>query len=312
MLEDSGAAVVINARGLQTRGASVRSPEVAAPATPASLAYVIYTSGSTGQPKGVEVEHRALLNLIGWHQHAFKVTAADRATQLASPAFDASVWEVWPYLTCGASVHLPDEDTRLSPAQLWRWFAAQQITISFLPTPLAETAMNEPRPDGLALRTLLTGGDKLKRRPPADFPCALVNNYGPTENAVVSTSGRVLPAIAPVDDTQGFSPTIGRPVANSQCYILDRHLRPVPAGIAGELYVGGASLARGYLNRAALTAEKFIASPFEANAAFVAGYHAFLLKPLTLHAFKSAMSVAHRILDARARRHTSGGSISRS
>jgi amino acid adenylation domain-containing protein len=264
MLEDSGAAVVIDEHGPRPRRAGERRVRAEAPALThaptARLAYVIYTSGSTGQPKGVAVEHRALLNLIAWHQHAFQVTAGDRATQLASPAFDASVWEVWPYLTCGASVHLPDEETRLSPAQLWRWFAAQQITISFLPTPLAEAAMNEPRPEGLALRTLLTGGDKLKRRPAADFPCALVNNYGPTENAVVSTSG-VVPR-AGLDEQENLAPTIGRPVANTQCYILDRHQRPVPVGVAGELYVGGASLARGYLNRPELTADKFVSDPF--------------------------------------------------
>lgn len=252
MLEDSGAPVVIR-DGLQAERVGNARPPLAAGVRPASdLAYVIYTSGSTGQPKGVQVEQRALLNLVAWHQHAFRVTAADRATQLASPAFDASVWEVWPYLAAGASVHIPDEDTRISPAALWRWLAAQRITISFLPTPLAEAMMDEPWPEGLALRALLTGGDKLKRRPPANFPCALINNYGPTENAVVSTSGVVAAVAAPAG-----APSIGRPIANTRCLILDRALRPVPVGVTGELFVGGASLARGYLDRPQLTAERF-------------------------------------------------------
>ncbi|HUR60704.1 MAG TPA: amino acid adenylation domain-containing protein, partial [Opitutaceae bacterium] len=226
--------------------------------TAGNLAYVIYTSGSTGQPKGVQIEHRALMNLVTWHQHAFAVTAADRATQLASPAFDASVWETWPYLATGASVHIPNEETRIAPAQLWQWLAANWITIAFLPTPLAEAAMNEAWPGGMALRLLLTGGDKLKRGVPENFPCELINNYGPTENTVVSTSGRVARR---VDDA--FAPTIGRPVANTQCYVLDRRRQAVPVGVPGELYVGGESLARGYLNRRELTAEKFVACPLD-------------------------------------------------
>jgi amino acid adenylation domain-containing protein len=230
-----------------------------ATATPRNLAYVIYTSGSTGQPKGVQIEHRALMNLVTWHQRAFAVTCADRATQLASPAFDASVWEVWPYLTAGASVHLPDEETRVSPAQLWRWMAEHRITLAFMPTPLAEAAMNEAWPAEMTLRALLTGGDKLKRQPPRNFPCVLINNYGPTENTVVSTSGSVSRS-----DDESFVPTLGRPVANTRCYVLDAQRRPVPAGVPGELYVGGESLARGYHNRPELTAEKFVADPFDA------------------------------------------------
>jgi len=220
-----------------------------------ALAYVIYTSGSTGQPKGVQIEHRALMNLIAWHQRTYAVTAADRATHLASPAFDASVWEIWPYLTCGASVHIPDDETRLAPAALWQWFATQQITIAFLPTPLAEAALAERWPEGMTLRALLTGGDQLKRPAPADLPCQLVNHYGPTENTVVSTAGVVARGGA-------GAPPIGRPIQNTTAYVLDRDLRPVPIGVPGELYVGGESLARGYHQRADLTAEKFVTNPF--------------------------------------------------
>jgi amino acid adenylation domain-containing protein len=225
-----------------------------------ALAYVIYTSGSTGQPKGVEIEHRSLMNLVTWHWRAYQVTMADRATHLASPAFDAAVWEVWPYLAAGASVHIPDDETRLSPALLWRWMAEKRITLSFMPTPLAEAALNEPWPQDLALRALLTGGDKLQRRPPQNFPCALVNHYGPTESTVVATCAAVS---AGGLDT---APTIGRPIANTQAYVLDRHLRPVPVGVAGELFIGGESLARGYLRRPELTAERFVPNPFAAGA----------------------------------------------
>lgn len=226
----------------------------------ADLAYVLYTSGSTGQPKGVQISHDSLLNLIYWHQRTFEVTAADRATQVASPAFDATGWELWPYLTAGASVHLPDEQTRVTPVALRDWLLKQGITVSFLPTPLAEEAIMLEWPTTTTLRYLLTGGDALQHYPPASLPFALINNYGPTESTVVATSGRVFPTERPERP-----PLIGRPIANTQLYLLDEHLQPVPIGEAGELYIGGASLARGYLNRPELTAERFIPHPFHAE-----------------------------------------------
>jgi amino acid adenylation domain-containing protein len=223
------------------------------------LAYVIYTSGSSGQPKGVQVEHRGVVNLCAWHQRFYQVTAADRATQVASPSFDASVWELWPYLTAGASVQIAAKATLLSPASLLAWLAAQRITLCFLPTPLAEAVLQESLPPNLVLRTLLTGGDRLRHAPPVGTPFQVVNNYGPTENTVVSTSGVV---------TNGRSglPTIGRPIGNTEAYILDGELALVPVGVVGELYLGGAGLARGYLNRAELTREKFIPHPFKPEA----------------------------------------------
>lgn len=238
-------------------GTSLPDHSTRAVATPRSdaLAYVIYTSGSTGQPKGVQIEHRALMNLVSWHQRTYAVKPNDRATHLASPAFDASVWEIWPYLTAGASVHIPDDETRISPAALWQWFAANGITLGFLPTPLAEAALAQPWPTHLALRALLTGGDQLKRPAPSNFPCPVINHYGPTENTVVATAGVVA--------TRGAgTPPIGRPIQNTTCYVLDRELRPVPFGVPGELYIGGESLARGYHARPELTAEKFVTNPF--------------------------------------------------
>jgi amino acid adenylation domain-containing protein len=221
------------------------------------LAYVIYTSGSTGRPKGVQITHGGLLNLICWHQDAFAVTSADRATQLASPAFDATGWEVWPYLTCGASMHLPEDDLIAQPARLRDWLVEQCITISFMPTALAERMIALDWPQGTALRFLLTGADTLQRYPPQGLPFTLVNNYGPTEVTVLCTSGPV-----PPEADADHPPTIGRPIASTQVYILDQRLQPVPDGAVGELCVGGAGVARGYLNQPELDAERFLPDPF--------------------------------------------------
>jgi amino acid adenylation domain-containing protein len=224
------------------------------------LAYVIYTSGSTGQPKGVEVTIANLLNLVSWHQQEFGVSLKDRASHLASLSFDAAVWEVWPYLTAGASLHLPDESTRVSPEALRDWLVANQITISFIPTALAESLMQMDWPAETALRLLLTGADTLHRYPKNGLPFEVVNNYGPTECTVVTTSGRVNRA----NETNGL-PTIGRPIANTEVYILDENLRQLAPGETGELYVGGMSVARGYRNRLDLTAERFICDPFSSG-----------------------------------------------
>jgi non-ribosomal peptide synthetase component F len=194
MLEDTQALVVLTQRSLAgvlpDSAAAIllvdaQEPRVAgnarrrAPFSPEQLAYVIYTSGSTGQPKGVPITHESLCNLIRWHQQAYEVTPADRATQIAGPAFDASVWEIWPYLTVGASVHIPDDATRSDSAKLVRWLVEQQITLTFLPTPLAEAAVRESWPQGAALRVLLTGGDRLNQHPAHKLPFRLVNHYGP-------------------------------------------------------------------------------------------------------------------------------------
>jgi len=234
---------------------SVEEPVVAV--SSADLAYVVYTSGSTGRPKGVQITHDSLLNLVFWHQRAFDVSALDRATQLTSPAFDATGWELWPYLAIGASVNLADEETRVSPTLLRDWLLNAEITISFLPTALAESIITLEWPEATTLRILLTGADKLQHYPQATLPFVLINNYGPSEATVVATSGRVLP-----DIYAEVAPSIGCPIANTQIYILDERLRQVPIGTTGELYIGGIGLAKGYLNRPELTAEKFITNPF--------------------------------------------------
>ncbi|MBE8998848.1 non-ribosomal peptide synthase/polyketide synthase [Nostoc sp. LEGE 12447] len=224
-----------------------------------NLAYVIYTSGSTGQPKGVLIAHQGLLNLVFWHQNTFNITTLDKATQLAGTAFDAAVWELWPYLTAGASIYLVKSEFLSSLVKLRDWLISKKITISFLPTPLAQELLSLEWPtESLALRTILTGGDKLHQYPSDLVPFQLVNNYGPTENTVVTTSGLVV-----AKEQDQISPSIGRAIANTQIYILDSNLQPVPIGIPGELHIAGVGLAKGYLNRPELTTEKFILNPFK-------------------------------------------------
>jgi amino acid adenylation domain-containing protein len=225
--------------------------------TAESLAYVIYTSGSTGQPKGVEATHGGLRNLIDWHIRAFEVTSADRASLQAVVGFDAAVWELWPYLAAGASVHIPVESIRSNPDAIREWLLNEKISVTFLSTALAEQMLVLDWPSDAALRILLTGADTLRRRPAPGLPFALVNNYGPTEGTVVATSGRVEP-----EDADGRIPSIGRAIDHTQVYLLDEKMRLVAEGEAGELYIGGAGVARGYRNNPALTAERFVRDPF--------------------------------------------------
>lgn len=224
--------------------------------TAGNLAYVVYTSGSTGQPKGVQINHRGLLNLVYWHQQAYNVRPSDRATQVASMAFDACVWEIWPYLASGASLHICNREDRQFPEALRDWLLRQQITICFLPTPLAEKVLDLAWPATADLRLLLTGGDILYRYPSKALPFTLVNHYGPTEATVVASAGIV------EESTEGrHTPPIGRPIANTRIYVLDEALQLVPVGVPGELCIAGTGLARGYLLRPDLTAERFIPNP---------------------------------------------------
>lgn len=228
------------------------------PVTHENLAYVIYTSGSTGQPKGVEITHGGLANLVVWHRRAFQITEQDRASQQAAVGFDAAVWEIWPYLAAGASVHITPGSCRTNPEFLRDWLVAQNITITFLATPLAERLLALRWPDQTALRILLTGADMLHHRPAPGLPFTLVNNYGPTECTVVATSGAVAPGSQEL-------PSIGYPIENTQIYIVDEGMHELPAGQAGELCIAGAGLARGYHKRADLTAEKFVDNPFSSK-----------------------------------------------
>ncbi|HEY6349972.1 MAG TPA: non-ribosomal peptide synthase/polyketide synthase [Candidatus Angelobacter sp.] len=215
------------------------------------LAYLIYTSGSTGRPKGVQIEHRGLLNLVLWHQQAYGIEAGERGSQVAGTGFDASVWETWPYLAAGASLEIAADEDRGSAERLREWLVAKGITVSFVPTPLAEAVMRLGEWNSKELRLILTGGDRLQERPPEGWTVEVVNHYGPTECTVVATVGAV--------EKHGLGfPAIGKPVSNTRAYVLDEDMQPVPVGVAGELYIGGAGLARGYAGKADLTAEQFV------------------------------------------------------
>ncbi|NIE77849.1 amino acid adenylation domain-containing protein, partial [Pantoea sp. Ap-967] len=219
------------------------------------LAYLVYTSGSTGQPKGVMIEHATLANLVHWHCQAFDLQAGSHSSSVAGFGFDAMAWEVWPTLCAGGTLHLPPQHIGNEHVdELLDWWLEQPLQVSFLPTPVAEQALRRERQHP-TLRTLLVGGDRL-RQFDRDPGFSLVNNYGPTETTVVATSGQLLP---------GGALHIGRPVANTRVYVLDEGLQPVPAGVTGELYIGGAQVARGYFNRPQLSAERFLDDPFNAG-----------------------------------------------
>ncbi|MBG0829101.1 non-ribosomal peptide synthetase [Planomonospora sp. ID67723] len=264
VIADSGARLVIAREAGATRfaGADVlpierawdgdalslwEGPEI----TPGDLGYVVYTSGSTGVPKGVLVPHEGLANLAAWHQRTFEVMPGDRVSQLARPSFDAWALEVWPCLAAGATLCLMEGRLPGSSDALAQWISEQGITVCFLTTVLA-TELFDQRV-GASLRVLLTGGEKLRRRPPADRPYKLFNLYGPTETSVVATYAEV--------GTYGGAPPIGYPLPGMRAYLLDEERRPVPPGSVGELHIGGTGVALGYLNRPELTAQRFTADP---------------------------------------------------
>jgi amino acid adenylation domain-containing protein len=233
-----------------------------APSPPEGLAYVVFTSGSTGTPKGVEVTHRSLLNLVFWHRRSYAVTERDTATLLSGVSFDASVWELWPYLSAGARVVVHDPELTLEPERLIRRLHDDGVDLCFMPTPLAERALAAEWPEGMRLRALLTGGDVLHAGPPGPTPFAVVNHYGPTEATVLATS-----AVVPPRAAGRGPPPIGRPVANTRVYLVDGDLDLVPIGAPGELCIAGEGLARGYHRRPGLTAAHFVPCPFGAPGA---------------------------------------------
>jgi amino acid adenylation domain-containing protein len=219
-----------------------------------NLAYVIYTSGSTGEPKGVEITQGNLANLVAWHREAFAIAAHDHASWVAGLAFDASIWELFPYLTTGATVHLAAEEIRASADALRRWLIDEAISIAFVPAPLAEAMVTTDWPAQTRLHTLLTGGDTLHVRPKPGLPFKVVNNYGPTECTVVATSG----IVEPREGSSGL-PTIGRPISGARIEIRDSAGEPLAHDEIGEIYIAGANVGRGYRNRSSLTANKFVA-----------------------------------------------------
>ncbi|WLQ16685.1 amino acid adenylation domain-containing protein [Hahella aquimaris] len=220
-----------------------------------SLAYVIFTSGSTGEPKGVMLEHLGLINLIQWSRRQFGIQAGKRTTLLASPAFDASVWESLPSLCAGATIVITPEALRRDVGPLCEFLHEQRIDISFLPPALCEEACVS-YPHLLQNIVLQSGGDTLQgiRNGGASDRIKVSNNYGPSEFSVCATSCYLAP--------QEPNPyPIGKPIANTEVLILDRQQRLTPLGAAGEIALAGPSLARGYWGRADLTAARFVAHP---------------------------------------------------
>ncbi len=229
---------------------------------PGHPAYVIYTSGSTGKPKGVVVEHRALLNHMQWMREAYPLDQRDTVLCRTSMNFDAAVWELFLPLLSGARVCMVAADTSRDPVALHESMDRAEVTIAqFVPTLLeavCATGLSKPR----ALRLVFSGGEtlsnQLARKVVQGWHVPIVNLFGPTETTVQVTHHLCGEEVA----ESGAVP-IGRPIANTRVYVLDAKLDPAPLGVAGELYVSGANLARGYLGRAALTAERFVANPHE-------------------------------------------------
>ncbi|GAA2336138.1 non-ribosomal peptide synthetase [Dactylosporangium salmoneum] len=262
LVADAGAVTVLTPENVHERPSRPLAPVRVAPG---AAAYVIYTSGSTGRPKGVVVAHRSIVNRLLWMRHAYPLAAGERVAQKTPAGFDVSVWEFfWPLLA-GATLVVARPDGHRDPAYLAGLIRRERVTtVHFVPSML-RAFLDEPSAAGLPLRRVICSGEAL----PADLArrfatvlpgVELHNLYGPTEAAVDVTHHPVDPAAA------GPVP-IGRPLWNTTAVVLDPWLRPVPAGVVGELYLGGVQLARGYLSRPGLTAERFVADPFGAPGA---------------------------------------------
>ncbi|MFL6162147.1 MAG: amino acid adenylation domain-containing protein [Jatrophihabitantaceae bacterium] len=230
------------------------------PLLPAHPAYVIYTSGSTGTPKGVTVSHAAIGNHLAWIQNEYGLSTADRVLQKTPFSFDVSVWEFfWP-LTTGAGLVMAKPDGHRDPVYLAELIETAAVTtLHFVPSMLEIFLAAGGAARYASVRRTFCGGEALSGRLAARFVretggSRLHNFYGPTETTIECTSWAC--------QDGGQPPPIGRPIWNARVFVLDSSLRPVPAGVAGELYIAGAGLARGYLNRAGLTAERFVACPF--------------------------------------------------
>jgi amino acid adenylation domain-containing protein len=227
----------------------------------ANLAYVIYTSGSTGKPKGVMISQGNLSNRVLWEQATHPPDESDAFLQLASFSFDVSVWELFTPLASGARLILPGPGEHQNPERIARLIQEHKVTIvGFVPSML-ELLLDEPVETRFAsLKRVLSGAEALPLRTVRRFllrcDAELYNFYGPTESTIDATFWKCA-----LEDGRGAVP-IGRPVGNLQAYVLDSRMKPVPIGVPGQLYIGGAGLARGYQEKPDLTAEMFIPNPF--------------------------------------------------
>ncbi|HEY9856590.1 MAG TPA: amino acid adenylation domain-containing protein [Stenomitos sp.] len=259
MLDDAGAGLVLNSEVLAGDWSAEPSTPPVRGVDPGHLACLIHTSGSTGLPKATMVEHRALLNLIASFHESYAPTAVDRILPLTSIASISFVGEVLPLLCAGGAVVIPRREEMLDEVQLQALIESSRVTIlSTLPSRL--TSLEHAATSLAHLRLLLSGGEALSTADLAHLPpqVELFNGYGLTETGACSTYHRIerteLAADRPVP--------IGKPIRNTQVYLLDATLQPVPVGCVGELFIAGDGLARAYLNRPELTAERFLPNPF--------------------------------------------------
>ncbi len=260
MLEDAGPAVVLEDLAMDLDGYAAEN--LGRTVDPQAPAYVIYTSGSTGRPKGVVVPHAGIVNRLVWMQDEYGLTAEDRVLQKTPSSFDVSVWEFfWPLIT-GATLVVAKPEGHKDPVHLAELIQnAGVTTVHFVPSMLALFLETPAAACCTGLRRVICSGEALPSDLAREFgrilDCGLHNLYGPTEASVDVTAWRV------GDETTPSVP-IGRPVWNTRTYVLDARLRPVPPGVPGELYLAGVQLARGYLARPGLTADRFVADPFGA------------------------------------------------
>jgi amino acid adenylation domain-containing protein len=222
--------------------------------SPGNAAYVIYTSGSTGRPKGVVVTHANAANLLPRAVKTFGAEPGSGVLQTASMSFDASLLETFVALLSGAALHVADRETVLAPERLAALLREREIGV-WVSTPALLDSL--PDADFPALRAISTGGERCSAETAARWSRGrrLVNMYGPTETTIYTTAHECAPSVAE-------APPIGRPVEGARVYVLDAWGEPAPIGVPGELYVAGAGVARGYLDRPALTAERFVPDPF--------------------------------------------------
>jgi amino acid adenylation domain-containing protein len=225
------------------------------PVLPRHPAYVIYTSGSTGRPKGVEVDHASLSSVIQCYAEHYRLGPADRLSQTMNHSFDAGLLDTLPALISGASVAVMPDEVRLDPAALWDKLQEAEVTISFITTALFVAALDHPPAHAGSLRMLQFGGE-LFTAVPHGLPFPLEHMYGPTEVSIWTSAGALEP---------GEPVHIGQPVGGLHARILDPWLRPVPIGVAGELFLGGDRLALGYRGAPGMTAARFVPDPWSAN-----------------------------------------------
>ncbi|MEX3102379.1 amino acid adenylation domain-containing protein [Streptomyces sp. ST1020] len=258
MLADAAPVVVLDEAALAQDLSGFSDEDLGEQTDPGSPAYVIYTSGSTGIPKGVVVSHRGVASLAHTQTERLGVTAASRVLQFSSPSFDAAVWELVMAFANGATLVVPDGKGLMGDA-LGDFLAAEGVTHALIPPSVMATIPSNSAEKLTDLECLVLGAEVVPSELVARWSVAsrrVVNAYGPTECTVcVTMSG---------ESSDGTFP-IGTAMANTQVFVLDAALEPVPVGVAGELYVAGAQVARGYVGRQALTAERFVACPFTAG-----------------------------------------------